>query len=172
MIEPLVHEPPGVSYRVLSPGELVQIRPIFTERGVDMPSGGIYLGAVENGRIIGFCVLQLKLHTEPLWIAPGKSQTFHGLVSFAENYIVQNSGPTWVHLFASNPEIEKLAEAMGMERIDQPLFQKLVGAPPPKGFSDLMPIEDLEADLDKGIAVLGELMQNPFDDSPLEGPVN
>lgn len=177
MIEPIQDPLSPVSYRVLTPEEIERVKPIFDERKVAMPQGGIFIGAIENGRVIGFLVLQLKLHAEPMWIAPGKSQIFPSLVATAENYILQNSGPAYVYLFAPEGRVSEMAEAMGMTHNSEQIWYKLLGNIPPRPFVDLQPIateelagftpEELEAAYQSANAGHDDprLVNNPFDDS-------
>jgi hypothetical protein len=191
MIEPIQDPlaPTPVSYQVLTPEEIKRVKPIFDERKVAMPQGGIFIGAIENGRVIGFLVLQLKLHAEPMWIAPGKSQIFPSLVATAENYILQNSGPTYVYLFAPEGRVSEMAEAMGMTHNSEQIWYKLLGNIPPRPFVGLQPIateklasftlEELEASYQAAKALeaayqaanaghddpRARLVNNPFDDS-------
>jgi hypothetical protein len=173
MIEPLGSLPPVTEYRPLTTEEIASLRPIFEAQGVGLPSG-IYMGAVEGSRVIGFLVLQLKLHSEPMWIEPGRSQIFHALVGAAENYILANSGPTWVYLFAPEGRVSELAEAMGMTRNDEQIYYKLIERPtPPRPFVDLQPIpvevtpEDIaRMEAAYQSAMVGhDLRENPFDDT-------
>ena len=164
MIEPLGSLPAQVEDRPLTPTEIASLKPIFDERGVSMPEG-LYMGVVRGSEILGFLVLQLKLHAEPMWIAPGESQVFGRLVAATERYILERSGPTWVYLFAPEGRVAELATAMGMTQNSEQIYYKLVQAPvAPRPFVDLQPLPfDLES-----LKPARDLSENPFDDSPTE----
>ncbi len=185
MIEPLVTEhpvPSGIQYRLLTPDEILTLKPIFDSQGATLPAGH-YIGAIEGHRIIGFIVLQLKLHAEPMWLE--RPEIFKSLVSATEQYILQQNGPTWVFLFAPEGRVADLAEASGMTKETQPIFYKLVTpSVPAKPFADLQPLpfdlqefkrqfppEELEKAYQSAMAGHDSpyaLVTDPFDDSPME----
>ena len=146
MIEPLL--PPtepqsGISYRELTPEEIKSVEPIFTATGNPLPDPGIstFVGAVENGKVIGFLVLQVKLHAQPMWIEEGHSQIFSPLVAEAERTILKKAGPQWVYLFVPAGRLSQLAQSMGMGLEPWNVLSKLVQPEIPKKIGvDLMPL--------------------------------
>lgn len=132
-------EPPkpkaeGVEYRLLTPEEIQSCAPIFAEKGNPLPDPAIsqFVGAVEDGKVIGFLVLQLKLHAQPMWIAEGQSQIFASLAHAAEKVILERTGPAWVYLFAPAGKMSQLAQSMGMQLEPWNVLSKLVMYDPPE----------------------------------------
>lgn len=133
--------------RVLTPEEIETVKPIFESKGVGLPNpaNSVFVGMVEDGKVIAFLVLQIKLHAEPMWIAEGRSNLFKTLVAEAEKYILQQSGPQWVYLFAPAGRISQLAQSMGMQLEPWNVLSKLiVHEVPEKSIVDLssMPLGD------------------------------
>ena len=148
MIEPLL--PPtepqsGISYRELTPEEIKSVEPIFTATGNPLPDPGIstFVGAIENGKVIGFLVLQVKLHAEPMWIEQGHSEVFSSLVATAERTILKKTGPQYVYLFAPAGRISQLAQSMGMQLEPFCVLSKLVmPEAPSRPVIDLLPTSE------------------------------
>jgi hypothetical protein len=115
-------------YRVLTPEEVLTLAPIFEATGNPLPDPAIstFYGCLKDGKVVGFIVLQLKLHAEPVWIEEGHSAVFQGLVRGAESVIITRCGPQWVYLFAPAGRIAQLAAAMGMQTEPWVVMSKLV----------------------------------------------
>lgn len=130
MIEPIpVPQKPGArEIRVLTPEEISTISHIFTEHGtvVPDPSVATFVGAVQDGKVLGFLVLQAKLHAEPMYLEPGQSHLFTSIVRAAEGVILKNLGPQWVYLFSPAGRVSQMAATMGMQPEPFVVMSKLV----------------------------------------------
>jgi|SRR5579863_340570 len=106
-----------VEYRILTPEEIKQIEPVFKAQGSPLPDPGLstFVGAILAGKVIGFAVLQLRLHAGPWWVEEGYSAIFKPLAMAAERTILERTGPQWVFLFTADERLIKLAQAMGMK---------------------------------------------------------
>lgn len=146
-IQPLDDAPQetGISYRELTPEEIKSVEPVFAATGNPLPDPGIstFVGAVEDGKVVGFLVLQVKLHAQPMWIEDGKSQVFAPLVAEAERTILKKAGPTWVYLFAPAGRLSQLAQSMGLGLEPWNVLSKLVQPETPAKISvDMLPMVD------------------------------
>jgi hypothetical protein len=114
--------------RLLTPEEIKSVEPIFLERGVSLPASNtsVFVGAVKDGKVVAFLVIQLMLHAEPMWIEPGHSNLFLPLVKEAEKTILQRCGPAWVYLFAPAGKVSQLAATSGMQQEPYCVYSKLV----------------------------------------------
>lgn len=134
----------GTEYRELTAEEIQTVAGVFTDRGAQLPDPATssFIGAVEDGRVIGFLVLQLKLHAEPMWIEPGHSAVFAPLVHKAEEVILQRTGPQWVYLFAPAGRVSQMAVTMGMQIEPWVVMSKLVMPEAPQvPVVELLPME-------------------------------
>jgi hypothetical protein len=118
----------GVEFRVLTPEEISSIAHVFADQGASLPDPTVsqFVGAVEDGKVVGFLVLQLRLHAEPMWIESKHSQVFTKLVAEAEKIILRQAGPQWVYLFAPAGRTAQLAQSMGMQLEPWVVLSKLV----------------------------------------------
>ena len=126
---PTPDTPPSVDgIRELTAEEIQSVEHIFRAAGTSLPDPSIstFVGAVKAGKVIGFIVLQLKLHAEPMWIEDGNSSIFQSLVKAAERVIITRTGPQWVYLFTPAGKITQLAQAMGCQLEPWCVMSKLV----------------------------------------------
>jgi hypothetical protein len=133
-----------VEFRVLMPLEIESVRHVFEASGSTLPDPAVsqFIGAVHNQKVLGFIVLQLKLHAEPMWIENGHSEVFQPIVKAAEKHILRQCGPQWVYLFAPAGRVSQLAQSMGMGLEPWNVLSKLVMPEiPPKSMVDML--EDL-----------------------------
>ncbi len=147
MIEPIqVQKVPGArEIRELTPEEVQSVAYIFADNGSVIPQFATFVGAVENDKVLGFIVLQPKLHAEPMWIAPGQSQLFQAIVNEAEKTVLRKAGPQWVYLFAPAGKISQLATAMGMGIEPFVVMSKMVTSDlPPRPVTQFVSSEDIE----------------------------
>jgi hypothetical protein len=163
MIEPIsIPKPPGTrEIRELTPEEVASVAHIFTEHGTVVPdlSTATFVGAVQDGKVLGFLVLQAKLHAEPLWIEPGHSHLFTSIAREAERTILKKCGPQWVYLFSPAGRTAQMATAMGMAMEPFVVMSKLVMPEAPGRPLVLMQSdEDTPIDLDL-IAAASEATQ-------------
>jgi len=126
--EPPDPSPSGLQFRDLTPEEIATLEPEFKARGglLPDPATSRIIGGVEDGKVVAFLVLQLKLHAQPVWLAPGRSELFTRLVHTAEETILRTAGPQWVYLFAPGGRLNELAESMGMSPEPWTVMSKLV----------------------------------------------
>jgi hypothetical protein len=117
-----------IEYRPLNPAEIESVRHVFESANSPMPQEGYstFIGALQDNKVIGFIVLQLKLHAEPMWIEQGHSEVFQPIVKAAEKHILRTCGPQWTYLFAPAGRISQLAQTMGMQIEPWVVLSKLV----------------------------------------------
>jgi hypothetical protein len=130
--------------RELTMEEIQTLAPIFATAGCGLPDPKVstFVGAVKDGQVVGFIVLQVKLHAEPMWIRKGESECFKALVRKAEEVVLAKSGPQWVYLFAPAGRVSQLASSMGMQLEPWNVLSKLVAPePPPRVPVDLSDVE-------------------------------
>lgn len=115
-------------YRELTTSEIKSVESVFTDTGNPLPDPAIstFIGCVKDGKVVGFLVLQVKLHAEPMWIEEGHSDVFTGIVRAAEKTIIGRAGPQWVYLFAPAGRVSQLAQHMGMQLEPWCVLSKLV----------------------------------------------
>lgn len=120
----------GVEYRWIdgptaTAEEWDRVEGVLAVRGwmsLNRPTSRI-LVAEREGELLGFMVMQLVPHTEPLWVRP--SERGSGIAeSLADQMVefmfsVQSRG--WM-VVADNPMAAKLCEARGMMKVDAPVY--------------------------------------------------
>lgn len=146
MIEPIIVEAPktGLQYRELTAEEIQSVKHVFDGAGAPLPDprSSTFVGAIEEGKVIGFIVLQQKLHAEPAWIENGKSQIFSALAQKAEEVVLQRCGPTWIYLFTPAGRISQLAATLGFQVEPWVIMSRLVMPElPARGAVDLLQSE-------------------------------
>ena len=143
-------ESPDLEIRELTSEEISTVEAVFTERGHSLPhpAQSTFVGAVQNGKVLGFLVLQVKLHAEPMWIADGHSDLFMSIAHEAEKIVLSRVGPCWVYLFSPAGKIAQLAQSMGMQMEPYVIMSKLVTpeAPPKPVVSLDLPLEEVSVD--------------------------
>lgn len=104
--------------RLLTPEEIASLAPIFEKEGQPLPqmAHSFILGSVaEDGHVIAFLVVQLRVHAEPMWIEKGHEALFRPLVHAAEQTIAEKvPGGCDVFLFAPAGKVSMLAARAGM----------------------------------------------------------
>lgn len=118
--------PKGREIRELTPEEIQSVKYVFDAVNQPIPVPSTFIGAVENGKVLGFLVLQVKAHAEPMWIEPGHSELFKPIVAEAEKTILKKCGPTWIYLFAPAGRVSQLAQSMGMQLEPWNVLSKLI----------------------------------------------
>jgi hypothetical protein len=111
-------EPAPTEIRELTAEEVDgYVRPEFESRGYPLPNPAMstHVGIVDNGKVVGFLTLQVKLHAQPVSIDQAHRHMFAALCSKAEEVILQKIGPQWVYLFAPAGHMSQLAQSMGMQ---------------------------------------------------------
>lgn len=115
-------------YRILTPDEIQTIVPVFEAMGATLPDPALsqIVGAVKSGRVVGFIVLQLCLHAEPMWIEPGHSEVFNGISRTAQDVVAERTGGARVFLFADADKVTRLSDINEFERINSPVYTKYI----------------------------------------------
>lgn len=124
-----VQTEPTTTFRLLEPSEVQTLAPTFEANGVSLPNlnTSAVVGALRDGKVVGFLVLQLCLHAEPMWIEPGHSTVFPGLVQVAEQTVLERVGACNVFLFAPAGRVAQMAQAVGMRVEPWVVLSKFVG---------------------------------------------
>lgn len=129
MLPPPPRAPSGdLSVRELTPQEVATLSPVFKQAGADMPDPAVstFVGAVKDGAVLGFLVLQLKLHCEPMYVTEGHSDLFLPIVKAAERLILQRTGVQYAYLFAPAGRVSRLAQTMGFSVEPWVVMSKLI----------------------------------------------
>ena len=134
--------------RVLTAEEIQTVEPVFKATGNSLPdpTTSCFVGAVRDGKVLGFIVLQVKLHAEPMWIEEGHSDLFLPIAKAAESVIITRTGGAWVYLFAPAGRISQLAQSMGMQIEPYVVMSKLVVRDTPKPVVELMSDAPMETE--------------------------
>ena len=146
---PIMPTDSPLEVRELTPQEILTLAPIFKDSGTELPPPNIstFIGAVEDGKVIGFLVLQLKLHAEPMWIEEGRSELFKSLINKARGTILAKAGPQWVYTFTPAGRISQMAQSMGMQMEPWIVHSMLVMPEvPPKSIQTLETLPQSEAE--------------------------
>lgn len=119
----------AIRYRFLSePAEWGRLSKIFAEHKAEVPTpetSAIVVAEVEN-EIVGFLVLQVQLHTEPLWIHP----RYRGVVSWRRmleeiTTLVQSGGQmNCYYTFADNSRMESLLQRAHYRKLPYTVWVK------------------------------------------------
>ena len=119
---------PRAELRLLTEVERALLKPDFDEAGVEMPDPRTsqILGAIRNGEIVGFQVLQLMLHADPMKIKPGHEDCYLPLIHAAEKLIAERCAPCDVFVFAPPGKITELARHSGMTAEPWTVFSKRI----------------------------------------------
>lgn len=150
----------GRQYRELTAEEIKSVEPIFaaTNNPLPDPNNSTFVGVVENGKVLAFQVLQIKLHAQPTWIEDGHPEIFIPLIHATERIILEKVGPQWVYLFASAGKHSQLAQSMGMQLEPWVVLSKLVAPELPQQGPVELVLESQE------VAVSRPAQENLFDD--------
>ena len=117
-----------VTYRFLEPQEFPLLAEVFAEYGGTIPDPNLSAinAAIVDDKIVGFHVLQLIPHAEPIWIA----KDYRGYVSWRTlqagiESVFQGAGT--YYSFSDRPEIEKLCKKAGMIEVPMKVWVKRLG---------------------------------------------
>lgn len=80
----------------------------------------------DHDRLVGFHVIQLFPHVEPLWVAPEYLGT--GLASDLASRVMAfmtDIGARGFMVVADNPHTEKLCQTHGMKRVTSPVYVRV-----------------------------------------------
>lgn len=124
---------------VLTPDEIATIAPVFADFGAALPDPrtSFIMGALSDGKVVGFLVVQLSVHAEPMWIEPGHEAVFNSLVHATERTIAERAGECDVYLFAPAGKVARLAQLAGMRTEPWVVLSKHVSPEPPQ----ILPLE-------------------------------
>lgn len=114
-----------MTYRELTTVEVMGISGEFLSRGFSAPGPNtLVVGAFEGERLLGFQVLQLALHAEPLVVYD--PHCVRGLNHAVEQKVRDEWGQG-SHLFAfALGRTAELAKGLGFSRRDEFIFEKVV----------------------------------------------
>lgn len=118
-----------IKYRWLTPEEAQTLKPIFDENDGAFPSPelSLFCGAInDDEEIIGFHVIQLVPHAEPMWVNP----EYRAKVNWREfqkmiEGILQGGD---YFIFPGDERIAKLCKRGGMEEVPLKAYKKSVDA--------------------------------------------
>jgi len=99
---------------------------ILVARGwmsLNRPTSRVLVAEDEHNELLGFIVMQLVPHTEPLWVRPSQrgTEVANELADRMLSFMIEIQARGWM-LVASNDIIAKMAEARGMVRETQPVY--------------------------------------------------
>lgn len=116
MIKPVGYVPTGPEIRELTTEEYLDLAGDFEKEGGVLPSPqtATAVGIFEGGRMVGYQVLQLRLHVQPTKIDKGYSRWFSALCRKSEEVIQSKIGSAWIYVFAQPGRMAALAESQGM----------------------------------------------------------
>lgn len=82
--------------------------------------------AERNGMLVGFFVLQMIPHTEPLYVAPGErgSEVAGTLADLMLEFLQRGNARGWM-LTAENPFVERMCRQRGMIKVESPVYVAL-----------------------------------------------
>ncbi len=118
-----------MNIRVLEPQEWDKLKPIFTEFNAPIPQPSVATAVIaenEAGEIVGLLMLQLVLHSEPLWIRA--DQQHNGLWRDLHREMEAQFSKTGGTYYAFSPRggIAKMTEEVGMEKLPWSVYKKEV----------------------------------------------
>lgn len=82
--------------------------------------------AERNGMIVGFFVLQMIPHTEPMYVAPDErgSEVAGTLADLMLEFLQRSDARGWM-LVAENSFVERMCRQRGMIRVESPVYVAL-----------------------------------------------
>lgn len=106
--------------------EWERIEGILTTRGwmsLNRPTSRVLIAEDTDGALLGFIVMQLVPHTEPLWVLPSKraSGIAEELADQMLTFMVSVQARGWM-VVADNPAAAKLCEQRGMSKVESPVY--------------------------------------------------
>jgi hypothetical protein len=103
-----------------------RIEGILATRGwmsLNRPTTRIRVAEDDDGTLVGFYVLQMVPHAEPLWVAPSErsSGLADALADDMLRFLVDVRARGWM-IVADNPVAARMCEARGMRKIKAPVY--------------------------------------------------
>lgn len=117
-----------ITYRWLEPEEIETLRPIFEDNGGELPSpqfSQIYGALNDAGKVVGFHVLQLIPHLEPMYIEPDYRAKVNWR-EFQRGIEAVISGVEY-YIFPGNDRVANLCKRGKMEEVQTRAFKKVAG---------------------------------------------
>jgi len=117
-----------ITYRWLEPQEVESLRAIFDVNGGELPDpklSAIYGALNDEGKVVGFHVVQLVPHAEPMYVEP----EYRAKVNWREFQRGVESVMQGVeyYIFPSDDRVAKLCKRGGMEEVPMRAFRKVAG---------------------------------------------
>ncbi len=118
----------AISYRFLDPTEFHLIEPYFIEQEADLPNlalSTVYGAFTDSNELVGFHVLQLVPHAEPMMIHPD----YRAKVSWKEfqkgieSLFDKEAGGSY-YIFPSDERIAKLCKRGGMKECELKAYRR------------------------------------------------
>ena|SRR3989304_3724732 len=121
----------SIKYRILPPEEWDKLIPLFVSQEHLLPSPVVATAAVAEdteGNILGFLLMQLTFHVEPLWISPDAngSVSWKHLLRQLESLMSPYKGATLYAFAPDHTNIRRLAEIAGFDRLPWSVMRKEV----------------------------------------------
>lgn len=117
-----------IEYRWLDGDQIAQIEPVLLSMNamsVNREQSRV-IAAYDKERLIGFFVMQLIPHMEPLYVDPDYQERRIAINLVARMVdFMKECNARGAMLVAESPGVEKLAEYFGMERIQYPMYSKI-----------------------------------------------
>lgn len=117
-----------LTYRQLPSYEWGKLQEQFEKHGGGLPRPDLakIVVAEDEGRIVGFVVLQLTMHLEPIWLDEGSKAARHALsrlVHMAEESLPKESV---YYAFSADDHVADLCKAFALEELEYRVFMKEV----------------------------------------------
>ena len=113
--------------KIIRGDELKRLIPILGELGWPMVSEPCSMAIVgeEDGEIVGFAIIQLLPHLEPVWVRTDKRGTglADSIVTMAAGQLQQMNIQHWLSI-VRNDQSKRLAQSIGMEPAPGEVFVK------------------------------------------------
>jgi hypothetical protein len=134
----------GPEIRQLTPEEYASLAPRFESRGFPLPTTATATGIFDQGKMVGYQVIQVRLHAQPTEIDQGYSHLFSALCRKSEEVILQSCGPSWVYVFVEPGDMEKLVQSRGLVQEPWTVYSKLISGDMRKPVLEMMPVDRQE----------------------------
>lgn len=119
----------ALEFKWLHDDELDVLEPIIRSRGWVPLNKGIAAAyvAYDHGQIVGFVALNCIPHVEPLWVSNERRGTglAEELVNSMVEFLFSVQCPA-AYIVADSPASARLAELHGMERVNVPVYRRIV----------------------------------------------
>lgn len=117
-----------IKYDWLLPSDFHTLEPIFQEYGGDLPDpnlSAIRVARNDEGRIVGFAVLQLIPHLEPMFIEEGyrAKVNWREFQTAIEGLFDKDRGGSY-YIFPSDERIAKLCKRGGMVEVETKAWRR------------------------------------------------